>query len=260
MTIHSPKYARLHAFSRPDRIAQPVDWRSGKRFGCRHRVRWFTGRCIRLFTGCLLLAMTAASMTGCASEKGDRCQGQTIERWRSGNFSGGTWEVRATCADDQACMVFDVESHNFQNHAFCVTSPDPDPACDGMTGRMCADAAHLFTCIEGFRIAPGLSGAQAEACPAARPTCFEAETGLAFCVADAAPAVVCSGHASRSMDVCAVDYAACRRSSFAQFCSDASTSVTCLDDVVISSQRCDNLDGGGTCVETESVETHPCVY
>ncbi len=117
----------------------------------------------------------------------------------------------------------------------------------------------LFTCVDGFRIA---STTYFDTCPPYRPHCYEPQAGMAFCVEDPRPAPACSGEAPRRMDYCATDNAACRAADFVQYCVDATTSLTCLDGVVINRETCapHNPANSSSCVETTSVETSACTY
>jgi hypothetical protein len=206
--------------------------------------------------------LAALALAACATGEGERCNGQTIEAWRGDDFgAGGHWEATFTCSADETCLVLQVGSHNYPNHAFCAASGEPDPACAGLTGRRCADAGHLYTCVNGYRVAPDGTDISPQACSDDVPHCVEPEPGVAFCVADPGPAAECAGLAARPMDFCAVSYAACREASFAQHCLDPLTSVTCLDGILVETQRCDAMLGPpGRCVAGTSIEVSACDY
>jgi hypothetical protein len=212
------------------------------------------------------VTLTAAAVftTGCTEEYGERCNGQTIESWRSGNLSGGRWEPGTTCSDDEGevCRVFDATSPLYpqRKQAFCVI-PTPDPACKGMTGRFCGANNSILTCVKGLRVARGFT--YFDRCPAYLnlPHCHEAVPGVAFCVEDETPSSLCAGQTPRPMTFCASGTGTCREVDVVQYCADATTSVTCLGGVVIDKEACDLHGGGnGTCMETTSVEGGNCTY
>jgi hypothetical protein len=212
----------------------------------------------------LLSAIVATILaTGCTEEYGERCNGQTIESWRSGNLSSGRWEPGTSCSEDkgEVCKVFDASSpiYPHYNRAFCV-SRAPVPACKGMTGRFCAANNSLLTCINGFRIARPLS--YFDSCPTSRPHCYESAPGVAFCVKDPNPSSLCTGKTPRPMEYCAAGSGTCRQADVIQYCADATTSVTCLGGVLLEEETCrpNNPENSATCVETTSVEGGSCTY
>lgn len=179
-----------------------------------------------------------------------------MQQWVGNDFGpGGTWQTVVTCSSDEACVELTVQSDNYPDHAYCATSNAPDPSCHGMTGRFCSDDHHLFTCVNGFRVLPGDANVYDETCPNDSPLCYEPRPGLAFCVADTTPNPVCAGHPSRDMEFCATSYAACQQETFSQFCTNATTSVTCLEGVPIATEDC---SGHGHCIQVDSTEVSAC--
>jgi hypothetical protein len=221
------------------------------------------GRMRPSFLSLVALLSLATLVSGC--ETGERCSGNSVERWKGDEFGpGGSWVSQQTCAPGDACVELDVPSgFNDSDRAFCALSDAQACAAalgPGGTGRTCTGSGSLMTCVQGFHVRPGNGLIYGEACPDERPFCVEPEAGLAFCVADPAPSPRCEGHEPRPMEFCAVSSTACFQASFAQFCVDDRTSVTCLGGVEIGGSTCDAGGLSGRCIETDWLDVSPCRF